>query len=307
MRARAADSSPAPAAFSGVRTILVPPDIVAVTRRSPAPARKRTPWRPQPDGQVRTERSGSREWFSDRLFVNRQDDHRRSAFSTSIALHVGVAAATAAAIVTQAVQVPVVRARSSLVMPAIVAASPTSGIGPAPSRARDPKPVTSLPPPAESAALPAAYDAPAPIEAPSTIAPETVVAGGTEGTTDSSPGSVAGGVIEGTTGSGSGSGSESRGPYRVGGAGGIRPPRKIKDVKPEFPLRALSERAHGAVVIEATIGADGKVQQASVVHSIATLDQAALDAVRQWEYMPSMINGVAVAVVMLVVVNFTIQ
>jgi TonB family protein len=43
------------------------------------------------------------------------------------------------------------------------------------------------------------------------------------------------------------------------------------------------------------------------VHSIAALDQAALDAVRQWEYEPSMMNGIAVSVVMMVVVNFTIQ
>ena len=78
-------------------------------------------------------------------------------------------------------------------------------------------------------------------------------------------------------------------------------------MKPAFPQRALSERARGTVIIEATIGEDGKVRQAVVVHSIAALDQPALDAVRQWEYAPSLINGVAVAVIMLVVVNFTIQ
>jgi periplasmic protein TonB len=307
MRWQATDSSPAQAAFFGVRTILVPPDIVAVPRRSPVPAKKRTPWRPQPDGQARTERCGAREWFSDRLFVEGHDDHARSGYTTSIALHICIGAALAAAVVVQAVHVPVLRARSSLVMPATVALRPEADVLPAPSRAREPKPAKSKPERAEPAALPAAPAVPAPIEAPSVISPETVSASGREGATDSAPGGVPGGGIEGTTGSGSGSGSEAQGPYRVGGSGGIKPPRKIKDVKPEFPLRALSERAHGTVVIEATIGADGKVQQAAVVHSIATLDQAALDAVRQWEYMPSVINGVAVAVVMLVVVNFTIQ
>jgi protein TonB len=307
MPGRDQDCSPGQTAFFGVRTILVPPDIVAVPRRSPAPARKRTPWRPQPDGQTRTERSGAREWFSDRLFVEGQDDHKRSGFSTSIALHSCIAAAFAAVVLAQAVHVPVVRARSSLAMPAIVAASPTPDVLPAPSREREPKPAKSTPEHTEPAALPAAPEAPAPIEAPSTIAPETVVATGTEGATDSIPGGVPGGGIEATSGSGSGSASESHGPYQVGGTGGIRPPRKIKDVKPAFPQRALSERAHGTIVIEATIGADGKVEQATVVHSIATLDQAALDAVRQWEYMPSLVNGIAVAVVMLVVVNFTIQ
>ena len=307
MLTRARDSSPAQGAFSGVRTILVPPDIVAVPRRSPVPAKKRTPWHPQPDGQTRTERPGTREWFSDRLFVESHDHHTRSGYGTSIAVHAGVAAALAAVIFSQTVHVPVVRARASLFMPAIVAASSTPDVLPAPSREREPKPATSAPQHSEPAALPAAPDAPAPIEAPSAIAPETVVANGSDGATDSIPGGVPGGGIEATTGSGSGSASESHGPYRVGGSGGVKPPRKIKDVKPAFPLRALSERAHGTVVIEATIGADGRVEQAAVVHSIATLDQAALDAVRQWEYMPSLINGVAVAVVMLVIVNFTIQ
>jgi len=307
MRTRAEDRSPAQVAFFGVRTILVPPDIVAVPRRSPVPAKKRTPWRPQPDGEARTERSGAREWFSDRVFVEGQDDHKRSGYSTSIALHVGLAAVIGAAIVAQAVHVPVVRVRSSLIMPAMVAVSPTPDVRPAPSRAREPEPAKSTPEEPKPAALPAAPETPAPIEAPSAIAPETVVATGTDVATDSIPGGVAGGGIEGTTGSGSATTSDAHGPYHVGGSGGVRPPRKIKDVKPVFPLQALSERAHGSVVIEATIGADGKVQQAAVVHSVPTLDQPALDAVRQWEYIPSVINGIAVAVVMLVVVNFTIQ
>src|SRR5438046_2105512 len=129
MRARAAEGS-AQEAFSGVRTILVPPDIVAVQRRSPVPARKRTPWRPQPDGQTPTERSGAREWFSDRLFIEGHEDHTRSGYSTSIALHLGFAAVAASVILAQAVHVPVVRARSSVVMPAIVAASPIPDVLP---------------------------------------------------------------------------------------------------------------------------------------------------------------------------------
>src|SRR5438132_14271257 len=101
MRGRAPDSSPAQAAFFGVRTILVPPDIVAVPRRSPAPAKKRTPWRPKPDGQARTERSGAREWFSDRLFVEGADDHKRSGYGTAIALHICLAAGIVALLFTR--------------------------------------------------------------------------------------------------------------------------------------------------------------------------------------------------------------
>ena len=72
--------------WKGVRTIVVPPDIVGVQRRSPPPVKKRTPWHPQPDGEVMTERAGGREWFSDRLFVEAQD-HARDGYGLSIAAH----------------------------------------------------------------------------------------------------------------------------------------------------------------------------------------------------------------------------
>jgi protein TonB len=58
-------------------------------------------------------------------------------------------------------------------------------------------------------------------------------------------------------------------------------------------------------VIEATIDEEGKVADARVVKSVPLLDQAALDAVRQWEYQPSLLNGVPSAVVTTVTVKFT--
>jgi protein TonB len=61
------------------------------------------------------------------------------------------------------------------------------------------------------------------------------------------------------------------------------------------------------VIIEITIGTDGRVQEASVIHSVPQLDQAALEAVRQWEYEPTRVNGTLVALIMTVVVNFAIQ
>jgi protein TonB len=59
-------------------------------------------------------------------------------------------------------------------------------------------------------------------------------------------------------------------------------------------------------VIEAIIGVDGKVREARIVSSIPELDQAALDAVRQWEFTPSRLNGVAVAVIVTVLVRFSL-
>jgi TonB family protein len=90
---------------------------------------------------------------------------------------------------------------------------------------------------------------------------------------------------------------------RVGGQ--IRPPIKIKEVAPVYPAIAQSARVQGDVVIEATIDEEGKVADARVVKSVPLLDQAALDAVRQWEYQPSLLNGIPTAVVTMVTVKFT--
>jgi len=92
---------------------------------------------------------------------------------------------------------------------------------------------------------------------------------------------------------------------RIGGQ--IKAPTKIKDVKPVYPAMAQSARVAGVVTIEATIGPDGKVIDAKVVRSVPLLDQAALDAVRQWEYTPTLLNGVPVPVLITVTINFTRQ
>src|SRR5688572_12465865 len=90
---------------------------------------------------------------------------------------------------------------------------------------------------------------------------------------------------------------------RVGGQ--VRPPIRIKEVAPIYPAIAQSARVTGDVVIEATIDEEGKVADARIVKSVPMLDQAALDAVRQWEYQPSLLNGAPTPVVMTVTVKFT--
>ena len=93
-------------------------------------------------------------------------------------------------------------------------------------------------------------------------------------------------------------------PVRVGG--NIPPPTKIRDVKPVYPAIAQSARMQGVVIIEATIGVDGSVTNAKVMRSIPLLDEAALSAVRQWQFTPTLLNGVPVPVIMTTTVNFTI-
>ena len=87
--------------------------------------------------------------------------------------------------------------------------------------------------------------------------------------------------------------------------GQVKAPNKIKDVKPVYPAIAKSANVVGTVTIEATVGPDGKVIDTKVVRSIPMLDQAALDAVRQWEYTPALLNGKPVPVVINVTINFT--
>ncbi len=89
---------------------------------------------------------------------------------------------------------------------------------------------------------------------------------------------------------------------RVGGK--IKPPIKMNDVAPVYPAIARNAGVAGVVIVEATIGPDGKVIDAKVLRSVPLLDQAALDAVRQWEYAPTLLNGVPVPVVMTVTINF---
>ena len=93
-------------------------------------------------------------------------------------------------------------------------------------------------------------------------------------------------------------------PVPVGGE--IKRPVKTKDASPVYPQIAVISRVQGVVIVEATIGVDGTVQEARVLRSIPLLDSAALDAVKQWEFTPTLLNGEPVPVIMTVTVQFTL-
>lgn len=84
-------------------------------------------------------------------------------------------------------------------------------------------------------------------------------------------------------------------------------PRKIRDVAPTYPAIAQRARVEGVVIIEAVIAVDGSVRDARVLKSVPLLDRAALDAVKQWRYAPTRLNGVAVPVIVTVTVQFRLQ
>jgi len=87
----------------------------------------------------------------------------------------------------------------------------------------------------------------------------------------------------------------------------LQRPAKVKDAMPVYPEFAMRARVAGMVVLEATIDARGKVVDVRVLRSVPLLDQAAIDAVRQWEFTPTRLNGMAVPVVLTVTVNFTLR
>ena len=76
---------------------------------------------------------------------------------------------------------------------------------------------------------------------------------------------------------------------------------------PVYPDIAMRARVAGMVILEAVIDAEGRVVNVKVLRSVPMLDQAAIDAVRQWEFTPTRLNGVPVPVVMTVTVNFTLR
>lgn len=93
-------------------------------------------------------------------------------------------------------------------------------------------------------------------------------------------------------------------PVRVGG--NVQAPERIRYVPPVYPADAEAAHVTGIVIIEAVVGPSGQVTDAKILRSIPLLDQAALDAVKQWRYTQTTLNGQAVPVIMTVTVNFTI-
>lgn len=98
---------------------------------------------------------------------------------------------------------------------------------------------------------------------------------------------------------------QARAILRVGNE--ISSPQKLKDAAPVYPKIAVAARVSGIVIVEAVINRSGRVQSGCILRSIPMLDQAALDAIRQWEYSPALLNGQPVDVVMTVTVNFALE
>ena len=91
----------------------------------------------------------------------------------------------------------------------------------------------------------------------------------------------------------------------VGGT--IRQPTKIKHVNPIYPAAAREKQITGVVILEARIEPDGRILEARLLRSIPELDDAALEAVKQWEFTPTLVNGVPTPVTMTMTVQFSLR
>jgi periplasmic protein TonB len=85
---------------------------------------------------------------------------------------------------------------------------------------------------------------------------------------------------------------------------GMEPPRKTVNVLPKYPATAQAAHIDGTVVLDAVIDATGRVTDVRVIRSIRLLDQAAIDAVREWRFTPTLLNGNPVPILLTVTVQF---
>ena len=92
---------------------------------------------------------------------------------------------------------------------------------------------------------------------------------------------------------------------RIGGQ--IQAPVKLRGAPPGYPALAQQIGLEGLVIIECRVDRDGNVADARVLRGHPLLNEAALAAVRQWRYRPTLLNGTPVSVIMTVTVRFSLH
>ena len=126
------------------------------------------------------------------------------------------------------------------------------------------------------------------------------------GDLDGPAGSDGPGIPGDPVGAGQGGGGPAvTGPLRAGIQ--IEAPRKIRHVDPSYPELAKAAGVEGVVILECVIDREGGIAEVRVLKGHALLNRAAVDAVREWTYRPSLRNGVPVPVIMTVTVRFEMR
>jgi TonB family protein len=96
-------------------------------------------------------------------------------------------------------------------------------------------------------------------------------------------------------------------PRRIRVGGNVQQANVISQVSPHYPAEAKQAGLQGTVKLQALIGKEGTVQDLQVLSGEPVLAESALDALRQWVYKPTLINGQPVEVQTVIDVNFTLQ
>jgi protein TonB len=96
-----------------------------------------------------------------------------------------------------------------------------------------------------------------------------------------------------------------RAPIRVGG--NVQESRLIRRVDPPYPEIAKRARVAGKVVLVVTVDEEGNVTEVTVQSAHPMLKDAAVNAVKQWKYSPTLLNGEPVPVVATVTVIFNLK
>jgi protein TonB len=134
------------------------------------------------------------------------------------------------------------------------------------------------------------------------------IAGGVSGwTAGGVPGGVVGGLLSGvaTVAPPPPPRPVKRDPIRVGG--NVQESKLIRRVEPAYPELAKRARVQGKVVLVVTVDEEGNVTDIRVTSGHPLLDEAALSAVKQWKYSPTLLNGEPVPVIANVTVFFNLK
>jgi len=96
-------------------------------------------------------------------------------------------------------------------------------------------------------------------------------------------------------------------PQRIRVGGNVIQANLIRKVTPVYPQLAKQARIQGVVKFTAIIGKDGTIQNLTLISGHPLLLEAARQAVSQWQYKPTLLNGDPVEVVTTIDVNFTLS
>lgn len=94
--------------------------------------------------------------------------------------------------------------------------------------------------------------------------------------------------------------------YEAGG--GVTLPKVVKEVRPQYPPEVMQSGVQGTVTLRCVVQRDGKPGEVTVSESLEPrLDEAAVDAMKQWEFEPGQRSGMPVAVRIAVEMRFTLK